>query len=571
MDYTFIFKIGKDSISINESKRTIDKKGLNNTNVINTKDLNFSFEYIKTNSELVATFLNVIIIKNNITKCIINTNKNLDTLVSLVNYWEKITSLVISPDIVLDHAVFMQLLDNNFLTSLDCYSMPSYLIDRLDKNKSIRVNTRRQQIYTTHFMNDNLLSSYSDIYYKKNIIIYSDIDEHELNDIRNFMAINNNLKTIKIVKFTNEIITVLVEELKKYSYKDITIIIEEKHNDIDMIYKTVSFLKKEYKKYLIDNNIKFKIDYSFEYKRKNFFKEFNLKVLSTIILIIILMVLAIFGVNYYKEWKDEGIIEEQTVEINKIIDEFSTLVPAPEVDPDVKNPENPEQPASQPVTYTPGTYYTNYSRVFEELDKINSDTVGWIKINNTRMDYPVVQSNNNDYYLGRDFKKNKNSMGWIFMDYRNDATKLDKNTIIYGHNIKGGIMFGGITGMFNKNYLSKEVNNYITFNTKNANMTWKIFSMYRIEPTTDYIKTEFLSKEDFNNFITMIKGRSLYDFNVEVTENDKILTLSTCYNNKSRNVIHAVLINTNEDLTNVAQPNESSEETTTTANTEVTE
>ena len=85
MDYTFIFKISKDSISINKTNRSIDKKGLNNTNIIDTRDLRFSPEYIKENSELVSTFLNVIILKYNITTCIINTDDMICDLVKLTN------------------------------------------------------------------------------------------------------------------------------------------------------------------------------------------------------------------------------------------------------------------------------------------------------------------------------------------------------------------------------------------------------------------------------------------------------------------------------------------------------
>ena len=571
MDYTFLFKISKDSISINESKRSIDKKGLNNTNVINTKELNFSPDYIRMNIELVASFLNVVIIKNNITKCVINTNKNLATLVSVINYWEKINELVIKPDVIVEHDVFLQLLDNRFLNYFECFSMPSYLVDRLDMNKNIKVKTRRQHTYTSRFMNDNLLASYSDIYYKKNILIYSDIDDNELRDIQNFLAINNNLKTIKLIKFTEDNVDILIEQLQKFSYKNINIVIEEKYNNINDIYNTIPSLKKEYKKYLLDNNIKFKVNYSFDYKRKNFFKEFNLKVLSAIILLIILMVGGIFGVSYYKESRDEGIIEDQMVEINRIVDEFSSVDPDPNIGPEQPTePDATTQPAQSTSTYV-GTYYTNYSRVFEELEKINDDTVGWIKINNTRMDYPVVQSYDNDYYLGRDFKKYKNTMGWIFMDYRNNATDLNRNTIIYGHNIRGGIMFGGITGMFSDSYLSNDSNNYITFNTKKANMKWKIFSMYRIEPTTDYLQVSFNDDQDFMNFVNMVRGRSYYSFDTEVKATDKILTLSTCYNNQSRNVIHAVLVEVNENITSVPQVNEpETQEPTTTVPTTTT-
>ena len=543
MDYTFIFKISKDSISINKTNRSIDKKGLNNTNIIDTRDLRFSPEYIKENSELVSTFLNVIILKYNITTCIINTDDMICDLVKLTNSWERINKIIFKADITLNFDVFMVLLDNKYLTSIECYNMPPYLMERLDMNKHINITIREKKHFASRFMIENMLNTYSDIYYKKSIIITDNYNEKELEVIKNFLAINNKLKIIRFIKYSNESLSVILNELKNHNEKNITIIIDEKGNDLNQIYKTVPYLKKMYKKYLADNNIKFKVNYSFEYKRKNFFKEFNLKVLSTIILIVIIMVLVILGRNAYIEYKDTGIVEEQMTEINDIINQYTSVVTEP-VDPD-----NPATPSNEKVI--PSTYTVDYSRVFEDLLQINSDTVAWIKVNNTRIDYPVVQAKDNSFYLWRDFKKQRNSMGWLYMDYRNDPKELNQNTIIYGHNVKGGLMFGTMGSMFNKYYLSNKKNNIITLNTQNANMKFQIFSMYRIETTTDYLQNEFYSKEEYRNFLNTIQSRSQFTFDVPVGENDKILTLSTCHSNTSRNVIHAKLIEVENNITAV--------------------
>jgi sortase B len=549
MDYTFIFKINKDTISINTTKRTIDKKGLNNTNVIDTKDLRFSPEYIQENMDLVSTFLNVVILKKNITICTINTDAHLEDLVSLVNCWEHIDKLIFKQDITINFDIFMKLLENNYLSSMECYNMPKYLMERLDMNKKMKIITREKYNYKSTFMIDNLLSSYSDIYYKKNIVITTTFEGDELNELKNFMAINNNLRTVRFVNYSNEAMALVLNEIKNFNKKNVTIIIDEKTNDLDMVYKAIPYLKKNYKKYINDHNIKFKIKYSFEYKKKNFMKEYNLKLLSTIILIIIIILLFVFGVNYYKEYIDANKVDDQMVEINDILSEFTEQVDAPE-DVDVIGDETQ---TGQTNNYA-GTYYTNYSRVFDELLQINDDTVGWLKVNNTRIDYPVVQGNDNKYYLFRDFKKNKNSMGWVFMDFRNNPNDLDPNTIIYGHNIKGGIMFGQLSQLLQKSYLSKESNNYITFNTKQGNMKWRIFSVYRIPETTDYLQNNFYTKEDFKAFINMIQSRSTHQFNVTVTENDKILTLSTCSTNKTRNVVHAVLVETTPNTPEKVEP-----------------
>ena len=538
MDYTFIFKISKDSISINKTKRIIDEKGLNNTNIIDTKELRFSPEYIRENSDLVSTFLNVIILKNNITTCIINSDNHVEDLVQLVNGWDKITKLIFKQDITISFDVFMKILENNYLKTIECYNMPTYLMERIDMNKNIKVIMREKKHFASRFMNENMLSSYSDIYYKKSIIITDEYNEKELEVIKNFIAINNNLRTIRFIVFSNENIAVILNALKEYQKRNVTIIIDEKGNDLNVVYKTIPYLKKTYKKFMNDYGIDFKINYSFEYKKNNFFKEFNLRVLSTIILIVIFMVLTILGYNSYIEFKDEGIIEDQMSEITDILDQYTTLTP----DDDGYDVVDPNGTTSTHTSEVSGIYYTNYSRVIDELININPDTVGWLKVNNTNIDYPVVQTTDNKYYLNRDFKKNKNSMGWIYMDHRNDPKNLNQNTIIYGHNVKAGVMFGTMYRVFNNSYFTRESNNYITLNTKDATMKFKIFSVYRTPTTTDYLQTEFLSKEEYRNFLELIRSRNQYNLDNTVNENDKILTLSTCHSNTTRNVIHAKLV-----------------------------
>ena len=134
------------------------------------------------------------------------------------------------------------------------------------------------------------------------------------------------------------------------------------------------------------------------------------------------------------------------------------------------------------------------------------------------------------------------------MDYRNGDQELDSNTIIYGHNrYYSGVMFGTLNNVTKKRWLNNESNHYITFNTMYQSMTWKVFSIYSIDVTSDYLYINFENDETYQNFINLIKGRSNYQFNTEVTTKDKILTLSTCLDNDKRLVVHAVLINSNEN------------------------
>ena len=128
------------------------------------------------------------------------------------------------------------------------------------------------------------------------------------------------------------------------------------------------------------------------------------------------------------------------------------------------------------------------------------------------------------------------------MDYRNNPVNLDQNTIIYGHNINQGIMFGTIMNMMKSSWYKKQSNLTITFNTPTANMKFKIFSLYNIKPTEDYLQTEFDSVQEFRSFVDMITKRSINNFKVEIPDDAKILTLSTCYSSNTRHVVHALLV-----------------------------
>lgn len=183
---------------------------------------------------------------------------------------------------------------------------------------------------------------------------------------------------------------------------------------------------------------------------------------------------------------------------------------------------------------------------FNKLINKNPDTIGWIKVLGTDINYPVVQTNNNDFYLTHSFDKSYNKAGWIFADYINKNLKnneLDKNTIIYGHNRQNNSMFGTLSNVFKEEWLSNKENHYINFSTLNNNMVWKVFSTYTIEKEEYYIQSNFSSDEEYISFLNTIKNRSTYKYDVNISKEDKILTLSTCTNvGKGRTVLHAKLI-----------------------------
>lgn len=217
-------------------------------------------------------------------------------------------------------------------------------------------------------------------------------------------------------------------------------------------------------------------------------------------------------------------------------------------------PTEPETPNTEETNnnntnvYYPNDYW-DYMNVpfmnvdFNELLKKNPDTVGWIKVEGTKVNYPVVQSTDNDYYLSHAFNKTANQGGWIFADYRVNFKDFGKNTIIYGHNMNNKTMFGSIPNMLYNGYLSNSSNYYIKISTPTSNSVWKVFSIYTVDPQTYYLKTNFKS-EPYSKFLSTLKSRSIYNFGIDVSENDKILTLSTCDNTGTKRVaVHAKMIN----------------------------
>lgn len=178
---------------------------------------------------------------------------------------------------------------------------------------------------------------------------------------------------------------------------------------------------------------------------------------------------------------------------------------------------------------------------FQELKEKNSDTIGWLKVNGTNIEYVVVKGTDNDYYLSHNFEKQNNSAGWIFADYRNKFDYTDYNTIIYGHNMKNDSMFGTLKNVLSDDWYNNEENRHIILVTEKGTFTYEVFSVYE-EKASDYpIQTGFSNDNEYLNFLNTIKDKSITDFNVELSAEKRILTLSTCgNNNKNRVILHAI-------------------------------
>lgn len=182
---------------------------------------------------------------------------------------------------------------------------------------------------------------------------------------------------------------------------------------------------------------------------------------------------------------------------------------------------------------------------FKELKKVNNQVKGWIQVSGTNINYPFVQGVDNKYYLTHSFDRKYNNAGWVFLDYRNKLSDKDKNTIIYAHGRLDKTMFGSLKNILSSNWLNNTNNYTIKLSTEYENTLWQVFSIYHIPTTSDYLQTEF-SGDDFETLVNKLISRSNYDFKTTINKNDRILTLSTCYNKNERMVLHAKLIKRQE-------------------------
>lgn len=514
--HKILIKVKNDTLVFSIQKKKTDETNLNNTNVVNTQSIIFTDDYIIENLELVSAFLNVIILKYDVTKVTIKDVLLTKLVLNIINNLPSLKELTISQNENITSDIADAIYDSKHLTYLNCYNISNFMFEKL--NKKLTVSVRCELLFISDFMKNNNITTHSDIYYKKTILIDS-FKNDDLIDLETFLKTNKKLKCINIKNYDGEKLKQVIKLLITCDKKNIKINIYEENENIN---ESIEYLKK-IQNIIKKNKIKLNIVYSDEYKEKYLLKQINLNLITTCLSILVIIVVGIFIIYNFFNLKQDKEIETIQDTINEVVEnenETKEIIPSANV-----KEEN--------------DYTKEYSKVFSELKKINDETVGWLKVNNTNVDYPIVKHSDNDYYLNHSFSKKTNINGWLFADYRNNINQLDANTIIYGHN-DGNIMFGSLKKVLNKEWYTNTNNHIVTFNTETNTGKWKIFSIYTTPVTSDYLLINFNSTESHTNFLNNLITKSVYNFNTQVTANDKILTLSTCYENSdNRLVIHA--------------------------------
>lgn len=205
----------------------------------------------------------------------------------------------------------------------------------------------------------------------------------------------------------------------------------------------------------------------------------------------------------------------------------------PEDREEAEEPEESEEPAQE------GETEERVQRIaLGELQSQNPDTVGWIEIPGTEISYPLMQAEDDAYYLNHTFSGKVNSAGSIFVEALNSADFTDLHTIIYGHNMKNGSMFAGLKNYSSPSYLVAHPNVYVDL--ADGTHSYQIFSVYEAPSDSDSYTIGFAPDEQYETFLQTLKSRSAYDTGVTVTKEDSIITLSTCTSHgEHRYLVHA--------------------------------
>ena len=352
----------------------------------------------------------------------------------------------------------------------------------------------------------------------------------------------------------------------KYNNKDFTICKDDskyvyfKHdivNDKDVYTPYDRWLKV----FELDDNNKHKIDSFIDYLNSNNIKSENqikelvdkviynkkkkrkIKILNRYFILLLISVSSlIFGgvtlFNWYSEGQDVHHLMNDILKNTKI--EENIAFTATEI---------PEVIGESAENHKYGEDYWNYMKTtmisvdFDELKRINPDTKGWIYVNNTNVNYPFVQGVDNEFYLNHSYDKTYNVAGWLFADYKSDFNNFLKNTVIYGHGRVDQVMFGSLERVLDESWYTNKENQIIKLSTTEKNTLWQIVSIYTIPSESYYLTHTFENDASYQKFIDTMLSRSIYDFGINVTSKDKLLTLSTCLDyNGNRIVIQAKLI-----------------------------
>lgn len=252
------------------------------------------------------------------------------------------------------------------------------------------------------------------------------------------------------------------------------------------------------------------------------------KIIPKVLLLLFLLGAAIAGYNIFRITSEYKASEDTYAEVQQYIQ----LPAAPSAAEEAADPSGslPAETESTAETAAP-TEAPQESIVYPEVDfdsllAVNKDVVAWIYVEDTKINYPVLQGDDNRYYVSTLIDGRDNSAGSIFMDYRNHADLSDRHTILYGHNMKNGTMFADICSYRTQEYYDAHPIGLIM--TPEQNYCFDIVAGYVASLADPAWQLEFVSDEDALQWLEDSIARSSFTSRVQPELGDRIITLSTC-------------------------------------------
>lgn len=522
--------------------RTIDKeeKSFVNSNNEFKDSLFYDLKYFKRNYEKIVSNIKAKHTNLNLVRVVkLVTFKYISYIIKELNLECLILDFLSTMDVE-DYELFLQC---SSLKEIYCYFMSSDFIYKF-KEKNIEVHISSEKKISDKFLELHDTDNKDSLYYKK-VITISEEYPLLIEDLKEFLKINYKLRAIHIRVYSKELIDSIVDLVKNDESRNVVIFLHQENDKGNFIVNNFKWLKELSDKCKEDYTCEFRIIYSNAFLGKNLFRQLtfnNLKLILILCIYISAVTLVIMKSYEYVEKMsiaslNSELLNNQEPDNEEVEDEVfeETLT---DTDREMEE-EIPQEVIKSKYTF---------DKSFKKLLSINKETVAYLTVKNTQISYPVVQHGDNSYYLGRDFYKKKTVMGWVYMDYRNNPKEFDDNTIIYGHNMKNGTMFGSLKKVLDSSWRKNEENMTISLDLPTGSYKFKIFSIYKVDYTTDYLITKFHSKSSKEDFINMITKRSIFNSGIKVGLDDKILTLSTCTgSNNRRLVVHAVLVKEGEE------------------------
>lgn len=300
-----------------------------------------------------------------------------------------------------------------------------------------------------------------------------------------------------------------------------------KDSDTDMLICTYEMLQKKKNFFETEAGNEYIQDLKNEInKRQNLSKHDRQKeLIIATILIIVAVIFVVGAIKYgYDVLHEKYIYKESQEEI----DELKVML-------DISAGEEPEEEHIYTTLNINGKY-SNILKKYRKIYEKNNDFIGWISIPGTSLDYPVVQTKDNEYYLKHDFNKDESEIGIPFLDMRNDIEGYQDNFIIYGHNLNNGNMFGCLKNYLDKSYYEKHP--IIQFDTLYQTAKYRIVYVALSEVPDknndkafryfNFINTE--TEQEFNYAMDEIEKLECYPIKRKLEWGDRFITLSTCNN-----------------------------------------